>query len=118
MEKEEEESQDPGDAKELGWRLSLSWEGRPKSKEEKTVGSLIWTGRVFILASFVVMLGIEVSVLFGWLAVVMLLTYTLYVVVYRRAIRVRRTEAIFLAVIALALAVLYIWITVSRMLWG
>ena len=118
MEKEEEQSQDPGDAKEIGWRLSLNWEGRPKSKEEKQGESLIWTGRFLILLSLVVMLGVEMSVLFGWLAATILLIYTLYVVIFWRAVRVGRASAAYLAAIALALAVLFIWSTVSRMLWG
>lgn len=118
MEKEEQQSQNPGDAKELGWRLSLSWEGKPKSKEEKQAGSLIWAGRFLILLSLAVMLGIEVSVLFGWLAAAILLAYTLYVVICWRAVRAGRASAAYLAAIALALAALFIWSTVSRMLGG
>ena len=118
MEKEEQQSQDPGDAKELGWRLSLSWEGKPKSKEEKQASSLIWAGRFLILLSLAVMLGIEVSVLFGWLAAAILLAYTLYVVICWRAVRAGRASAAYLAAIALALAALFIWSTVSRMLGG
>lgn len=118
MEKEAENSQDPGDAKELGWRLSLSWKGKPKSKEEKQASSLIWAGRFLILLSLAVMLGIEVSVLFGWLAAAILLAYTLYVVICWRAVRAGRASAAYLALIALALAVLFIWSTVSRMLGG
>ena len=118
MEKEEQQSQNAGDAKKLGWRLSLSWEGKPKSKEEKQASSLIWAGRFLILLSLAVMLGIEVSVLFGWLATAILLTYTLYVVICWRTVRAGRASAAYLAAIALALAVLFIWSTVSRMLGG
>lgn len=119
MKKEEQQqSQEPGDAKQLGWRLSLSWEGKPKSKEEKQASSLIWAGRFLILLSLAVMLGVEVSVIFGWLAAAILLTYTLYVVICWRAVRAGRASAAYLAAIALALAVLFIWSTVNRMLGG
>lgn len=114
MEKEEEQSQTTSDT-EVGWRLSLSWERQALSKEGKTVGALIWIGRFVILLSLIVALGVDISVLFGWVAAAMLLIYILYVVIYWRAILVKRIEVVLLTVIALALAVLYIWTTASRM---
>ena len=71
------------------------------TEEERAVASLIWTGRVCILLSFV---------LWGviWLAVLILLIYPLYVVIYWQGIRVRRVEVVILVMISLALVILYV----------
>ncbi len=108
--KPEEQPGTAGSEKELGWRLCLSWERKLKTKEERAVGSLIWMGRGVILFSFLVALGVEISIFFPWLAAAMLLIYPLYVVIYRKAIRIRRPEVVVLMVIALALAALWIWV--------
>ncbi len=88
--------------------LTISWERPSKTKEEKTAGSLATTGRALILLSFLVFSDGENLVFFAWLAVAMLLIHPLYVVIYWHGIRVRRPEMVILAVIALALAALYV----------
>ena len=110
--KHEEQPGTAGSEKELGWRLCLSWERKLKTKEERAVGSLIWMGRGVILFSFLVAAWVDISIFFPWLAAAMLLIYPLYVVIYRKAIRIRRPEVVVLMVIALALAALWIWVGV------
>ena len=107
--KHEEQPGTAGSEKELGWRLCLSWKRKLKTKEERVVGSLIWMGRGVILFSVLAMPLVYTSI-FPWLATAMLLIYPLYVVIYRKAIRIRRPEVVILMVIALALAALWVWV--------
>ena len=86
--------------------LKLEW--THETTEEAKVGSLLWMGRIFILLSLVVV-GMQLDTFrLVWVALVMLAIYPIYLVVYWRAVRVRRTEAVTIAVIAVALGVLYV----------
>ena len=78
--------------------------------------SLIRTGRFVILVSLpVAMMHID-QFQFNWLATLMVATYVTFLIRYWTAIQTRQSEAVALAVIAVALAVLYIGAGLS--LWG
>ncbi len=110
--------ENPGGGRKSGRRLSLRRKPRAgKTKEEKAAGSLIWTGRVLILASFPVGFLVESFIGFAWLAAAMLLVCPFFVAVYWHGIRVRRPEAAFLAVISLTLAGLWVWLAGGRLSW-
>ena len=65
-------------------------------------------GRAVILLSLMVAALQIGRVRLVWVALAMLAVYLLYVGIYWRAITVRRAEAVSLAAIAVALAILYV----------
>ena len=81
--------------------------GREQTKDEWNVSSLLWMGRFNILMSFPVVALTYDMVGWVWIALVMLAVYPVYLVVYWDAVRVRRVEAVIVAVISVALGVLY-----------
>lgn len=92
----------------------------------KAVLSLIWLGRaVILLVGVLPVLGLfpPLSLIGGgvflslwghpigqWFSVAMLAVYVGFAIVFRRAVVVRRAEVLFLAIIALALCGMMLWI--------
>ncbi len=97
-----------------------------EQKAAKAARSLVWLGRVVILMvgvlpvlgvipPFSLFGGVVFTSLWGhpvgqWFSILMLLTYVGFVVVFWRGIAARRDEIVILAIIALALTGMMLWI--------
>ncbi len=97
-------------------KVSVSWKRRQKPPEEASERALAWLGRFVILTSFPVAALEETLFGFPALAIMMLVLYASYVVFWWKALGPRRPEMAALAVIAVALTVLYVAAVVG--LWG
>lgn len=104
-------------------------EATPEEAAIKAVLSLIWLGRaVILLVGVLPVLGLfpPLSLIGGgvflslwghpigqWFSIAMLAVYIGFVIVFRRAVVVRRGEVVFLAIIALALGGMMLWVALA-----
>lgn len=100
-----------------------------EAKAAKAARSLVWLGRfVILMVGVLPVLGLfpPLSLLGGtvfislwghpvgqWFSILMLLTYVGFVVVFWRGIAARRDEIVILAIIALALTGMMLWIALG-----
>lgn len=100
-----------------------------EAKAVKAARSLVWLGRfVILMVGVLPVLGLfpPLSLLGGavfislwghpvgqWFSILMLLTYVGFVVVFWRGIAARRDEIVILAIIALALTGMMLWIALG-----
>ena len=80
------------------------------TEDERNVNSLLWMGRFNLLVSMLIAAVTYEMAGWGWLAVAMVAVYPTFLVYCWPVVRVRRVEAVIIAVMSAALGVSYLFL--------